>query len=325
MSLAGLLIAFVAFQTPGDAAPPQAELVWLQATSTSACQEEALRQAVAVRLGYDPFVPSHSTKVLVEVTGHSPLTARVRLARQGKAMAERVLSGPADCRQLIDALALALAVAVDPLVLTRAAPAPLAPPPMPQAEPPPKPAAPGPPPPVPVVAAPVTPPPKPIETHLSFAALGAIDWGQHPGGFWGARLGGKFRLAFVSLGLAGWSTFPSQVQLPDGGSVSGLSVGGIFDVCFHAWWLAGCVAAKGGALRYQGFDLVDARQGWAPTVHAGPRLLLELPGTSAVAAHIGGELWFSILRTHMLVSGTAEWQQPLVAGSVVLGIAFRAW
>ncbi len=317
------LLSLILTQSP--AVPPEAELVWLRSGAGQACDEGALRQAVAIRLGYDPFIPSHSTKVLVEISGSTSLTAHVRVARQGTPSAERVLTGPSDCRSLTDALALALAVAVDPMVLTRVAPVPKPEPvvvaepevpvvaPVLQVEAPP----------APVVVQPVK---APLETHLSFSAAGAAEVGFQPGGLAGARLG--VRLAITSrfsTGLSGWVGFPSHAALEEGGFVDGMSVGGLFDACLHVWRLAGCGAIRGGGLRYQARELIDPQSGWAPTMHAGPRLLFELPGSSVVAVHAGAELWFPLLRTQMLVSGSTEWKLPSVAGGVVLGLTFRAW
>lgn len=324
-------------QSAGPTQPPQAELVWIRTASAQACDEAALRQAVAMRLGYDPFVPTHSTKVLVEVSGTTTLTARVRVARQGTASAERTLSGPPDCRSLTEAMALALAVAVDPLVLTRIAPIPPPNPPAPAAVPaknPPEAVAPATSPALSATASPPMPPPAedppaapapPIETHLAFWAAAALDLGHQPGGLLGARLGARLSLSRFSLGLAGWVGFPSSAPLSGGGTVDALGAGGNLDLCLHLWRLAGCVAGRAGALGYQGHQLTEARSGWVPTVQAGPRVAFEFPQDSLLAVHAAAELWLPVVRTRMLAGGSAAWEQPVVAGGVLVGLTLRAW
>lgn len=95
-----------------------ARLVYGRTVEAQACPDEsALREAVARRLGYDPFVTYSALTLVVEIRGdESGLSARVYRVDSGNvAGGVRQLSSPSlDCKELSSAVALAISIALDP-------------------------------------------------------------------------------------------------------------------------------------------------------------------------------------------------------------------
>jgi hypothetical protein len=109
---------------PGRAwAGQSARLVYSRTQDASGCPDEpGLRQAVARRLGYDPFVAASPNTVVAELRGEGEsLKARVYVIREGnRAGGARELAAPThDCTELSAAMALAISIAVDPDALDR--------------------------------------------------------------------------------------------------------------------------------------------------------------------------------------------------------------
>jgi hypothetical protein len=104
----------------GDArAGESSRLAYLRAAGAEQCpDEQALRLAVAVRLGYDPFVAWAKTTVHAEVArAGRNLRARVYIAGEdGRARGSReIVAPPDDCTKLLAAVALAISIAIDPM------------------------------------------------------------------------------------------------------------------------------------------------------------------------------------------------------------------
>jgi len=101
-----------------------ARLVYGKSSEAAACAEEtALRQAVARRLGYDPFVTYATRTMVVELRGDpNGLKARLYVVEADNAAggARELTSAAADCRDLIAAVALAISIAIDPDAADRA-------------------------------------------------------------------------------------------------------------------------------------------------------------------------------------------------------------
>ena len=121
--LAGLG-AIIPVILPGSALAGQsARLVYSRTAEAAACgAESGLRQAVARRLGYDPFVASSVNTVVAELRGEGDgLKARVYVIRDGNQAggARELTSASRNCTELIAAVALAMSIAIDPDSLDR--------------------------------------------------------------------------------------------------------------------------------------------------------------------------------------------------------------
>jgi hypothetical protein len=121
-----LVLAGLAWVMPSHAVAGQsARLVYSRTAEASSCPDEhGLRQAVARRLGYDPFVAASMNTVVAELRGEGEgegLKARVYVIREGnQAGGSRELASPSrDCTELLAAIALAISIAVDPDALDR--------------------------------------------------------------------------------------------------------------------------------------------------------------------------------------------------------------
>lgn len=304
-----------------SATPPHAELNYVRGPGAQACDRQRLEDAVATRLGYQPFSPGAALRVAVEISGQRKLTARVRISQPGAPPSESSVNGPSDCESLTDALALALAVAIDPLMLSRPPPQTGEPsPPVPLADPP-----------APVLPPvemkvvdpqpPAPPPPVPDEsTRLSIHALGGLDLGSIPGGWGSVTVGARLTLGFVGLELDPFVVLPGRGNLEPSGRVGSWALGGKASGCWLWKMLSVCAALGGGQIHYAADELVNAQEGWVGFVAAGPRLSLILPAKPQVVAFkLQGELWVPIARAAMRVSQDIVWRQS-IAGGLQLGV-----
>ncbi|NOU28215.1 MAG: hypothetical protein HOO96_09960, partial [Polyangiaceae bacterium] len=99
-------------------ATPTAKLTYVRGEGAAACADEAsLRQAVAARLGYDPFRPVAENAVSVDVRRVGPrFVAHVKLIdADSKERGDRELQSKSDdCGDLTSTLALTISIALDP-------------------------------------------------------------------------------------------------------------------------------------------------------------------------------------------------------------------
>ena len=116
----------LAFVPQSALAGQSARLIYSRTAEAAGCSDESgLRQEVAHRLGYDPFVAVSGNTVVAELRGEREgLKARVYVVRDGNmAGGARELAAPNhDCAELMAAVALALSIAIDPDALDRAEP-----------------------------------------------------------------------------------------------------------------------------------------------------------------------------------------------------------
>ncbi|MGQ0506916.1 MAG: hypothetical protein ACT4TC_16520 [Myxococcaceae bacterium] len=193
--------------------------------------EQHLKDAVAARLGYDPFAEWGDRTVQAKVeskNGVERVGTVHMLASDGKVLGSLKRSSKAtDCSELAAAMELAITIAIDPLVLSRPEPPP--PPPPPPAKP--EVEARPPPPPnlgeVRTVEA-EAPPPVPtrrIPTEISVLA-GPIVFTGAPRIGVGLNLGLELKWEQFSLGLEGRADLPAGTDVGRGGAVTTWAAGG---------------------------------------------------------------------------------------------------
>jgi hypothetical protein len=121
-------LAGVALAPRAAHAGESARLVYSRSVEAARCPDETeLRQLVARRLGYDPFVAVSMNTVVAELRGDGDgLRARVYVIRESNAAGgTRELQSPMrDCTDLAATVALAISIAVDPDALARVEAAP---------------------------------------------------------------------------------------------------------------------------------------------------------------------------------------------------------
>jgi hypothetical protein len=137
--LSSPIAAAILLWTLRASANPSARLVYVRGPGADLCpNEDAVRKAVAARLGYDPFFLSAPTTIFVEASRDGDHFAAVvkLIDSQGVERGTRRLeSQTRGCGDLIGTLALTISLVVDPVSLATAptppdasAPAPAAPP-----------------------------------------------------------------------------------------------------------------------------------------------------------------------------------------------------
>jgi hypothetical protein len=309
------LFAGVAW-TPPARATPSARLVYSRGAGTDECPDEtALRRAVALRVGYDPFFSWADKTIVASVLRAQPrgFVVRVHLVdREGIEHGTRELGTDGKCADLLDAAALAIAIAIDPLLL--------APAPKPTAEPAPAPEAA----PEPVVTAAGAPAPQRVETSRTSPRVGftasagaVVSLAVAPSPATGLSIGGEARWRQVSLAVE------ARVDAPASHTFSGPSGLGLDTVslsswlvtatvapCVHARALIGCALGQIGSLQAS----TGSSTGSAPWLAAGARVGTAVPLGGGGALRLRADLLANLDRAEIWIDGAMAWKaRPLCA------------
>ena len=302
-------------------ATPAARLVYSRAAGAESCaDEDALRAAVAKRVGHDPFVPSAKQTVVASMAPASGagFVARVRLIDEdGTEYGTREFHAGGACADLLDTAALAIAIAIDPQSLA------------------PRPA--GPPPPAAEVAPPVPAPDAPRERRaereeppadatrvpegspVAFDGLAGVvaSAGFAPALAIGAELGGGLRWRDASLGLEGRIDAPASTPAQGGGQASTWLVVATLAACGHAAPLFACAVAQAGAMRATG-EAPGATDEWVPWWAAGGRFGVTAPLSDETDIRVRSDLVVDLAPPRLHLNGIAApvWDAPRVAESL---------
>lgn len=308
---------------------PSTRLVVERGDGAGRCPEDAeLRQAVAARLGWDPFRPdaADETRLTLWRDGRQLVAQVARRADDGTPLGSRRLTSQADdCRELADAAAFAIAVAIDPTSFTRS-PAPLAP-----VVPVPAPVEPGPltpPPPPPAIAptAAAEPPGPPAAEDALWQPFGGAAvhtaFLAAPSPAPGASIHGGLRHGVGSARIEARFDVPVQ-GASEGvpGVVESQVLAGALVPCGHLDPVALCGVVAVGVLRGVGHE-VDAPGDDATAIVAlGPRLEVEarLSPLVGLFAHVDGLV--TLPRTTLQLDGRDALALPLA--SVVIAVGGR--
>lgn len=328
------LLSFVALALAGGLAAAQrseharAVLEYRVASSAPACPtRDELADAVAARLGYDPFGDGPGPganapqRVSVEVT-----------FAKGTYTGKLVLGGTrsltsTNCRELVDSLAVAVALGVDPeSALRPPATSPTAAPTAPATTPP----APSVVPPAPAASAPPAPPastvapPAPLAVRVWLGPLGSV--GDTPSPTLGLGLGGELNvLAHLAFEAEASSTLPSSVSIGRGGrgtgygSVSQLLVG----ACVPFEPLSLCATGSGGFFYADAGDVDVARPELTSYGAVGLRASFRLALSSRLflRAQLDGQV--PLARTELRIDGASLWETSPVVGRLGLALGLR--
>ena len=320
------------------AGPPAARLVYSRAADAESCpDEEALRRAVAARVGYDAFFPWAKRTVVASVDRREgAFVASVDLVdERGIRHGGHELRAEGSCGDLLDAVALAVAIAIDPQLLLAQQAAP-SPPAATAAPTPPAPALPaptplGPPPatlapPAPAPApspapAPAQPAPSPVTLEGSLGPTAAL--GFAPGVSMGGTVGVEARWSRFSLGLEGFTAARSSKPVTADSSVTAWPLVGALVPCVHVGPAFACALAESGALFASGEQVPGARSSSGTWVAFGARVggELRLQETLSLRLRVDGLL--DATQPSFWVGNTREWPAPLLAGSVGIDAVVR--
>lgn len=316
---------------------PTLHLAYEIAGHREACPDEpAFRRSVALRLGYDPFVPEGrpaARRLSVTVTETAPRSVTVTLLDDaGKVLGRRVINEPPpDCGELVANAAFAASVAIDPSVLTRPAPPAEIPAPGTSApvEPPAEAAA---------RRAPAEPhteaPPAPARAAIvpSLRVGAATSFGVSPGAALGFVLGGSVRSGAVSAGLEGRLDLPTESERSLAGAPdrsvtvrTSLLVGGAH-VCGHFGAARVvpyvCAVVFAGALRGASSGIASAKEDVSAYVAAGPRLGAALALSEHITIDLRIDVPFALAAVELRVDDRAVWTSPAVAAVAGVGASF---
>lgn len=282
-----LLLAQPAF------AAPTARLTYVRGKDAEACVDEAgLKNAVAARLGYDPFrvVADVALSLVVErKAGHFVAHMKLVDAEGHERGARDLTSKSSDCRDLTDTMALTVSIALDPTSLTRPTPTPEpAPDPAPTPEPVPDPA----PTPDPTAKPAPTPKPDPAPQRaspitLTIHAAGHASVGLAPNVAAGGELRAGVRARAFEATLSGLFDLPTESQTSEGGLVrvglTQVSIAG----CGRSQFVSLCGLVGAGAVNAETRDVSDPRSvvTWLPSVGARLGLHLGITEVFGIEAH----------------------------------------
>jgi hypothetical protein len=312
-------------------ASPSARLVYSRTPEASTCPAEAaLREAVAARLGYDPFFAWAKRTIVVQVWRDGrKFLARLQLVdTDGVAHGTRTLASGESCTELFDAAALAISIAIDSLPRTE-----------PQADGEPEPpaalATDAPAPgagagageaPAPTSAAPPTPSvaPDPAPTLaarflLGLDVLGVFDAEPAPTGALVGLAGFDSRAASLSLELRGDAP-SSRGSAAGPGHVRAWSYQATLAPCARYVSASFCVLGAVGLLYARGEGITDPRSDDAVFVTVGARVQGDWPLSAAFSLRAHADGTFDLRRASLQIGGADAWTAPLFAVAAGVGV-----
>jgi len=329
-----IMCAATATEGAARAAPPSAHLEFVRLPGAEKCPDEAaVREAVAARLGYDPFSPAaeSAVSVIFGPSGHG-LHARIELVDEhGEVTHARELTARGTaCDQLASTVELSISMAINPLAFaeelgalperpqaTEVAPAKTEPqasgetpqeletatpimPPIPPAPAPPA-----------TVVKPAPQPPK-LRPRIGTGFITAV--GTAPTVAFGFTLHVGLRARYWSANVEIRADVPASAATPNGGGVSTGLYGATLVPCFHYSAFAACGLFTVAAMvsKGEGFALSFERS--SPYVAAGVRAALEIPLGRIFAVLIAADLVAPIVSTVLIANDTQVFSTPPVAG-----------
>jgi hypothetical protein len=323
--LRGIALALLAVAAGAReaSAAPTARLVYLRGPGAESCPGEGeLRDAVAARLGYDPFATFSLDTLFAEIDKDGTgFVARVKLvAHDSSVRGARSIRGTGECSDLVASLALTISIAIDPLAFTRNGRPEGLPPeerpvqPIPD-DPDARPVIPDPPPEPPSA----TPEPAPrVRVALGAGALGST--GAAPAPAFGFLVFGRMRYRDASLVLEGRADLASSADAVGPGRVSSSLLALTLLPCGHAGWFFGCARGSIGSISAEGLDIAAPGASSALWGAFGARLGLEIPLSEifALRIHVDGDI---VATRYRLRFGEREaFRYPAVAGDLGVGL-----
>jgi len=274
----------------------------------------SLRNAVAARLGYNPFVDDGQTVIVVRVAEERGVLRAIVQSQDklGSVVGERaIVSETRDCRELESAVALALAMAIDPLApVDIPAPAPSTPSP------------PAPPEKRPVVArAPLIEPTEPVIIEAS-TGLFAI-FGAAPKATAGLQVQVTLRRGWWSVAVGGRADWPQTITVGEGRVAASL-LAGMASACGHYRDAAACGVIVAGAVRAEGKDLENARLAVPPYCGVGLRASWDIRLSEMVSIRPTATVLATVASATLQVSGRDIWRSPVASGDVGLAVVVHS-
>ena len=314
---------------------PTSRLTYARGSGAEGCPEETIvRQAVAARLGYDPFFAAADKTIVARILrSREDLRATVELVDDhGIVRGVREFKARnGQCDELVATMALAISIAIDPTN-----PGILGGPPKARPEPPgstpaslerPAPA-----------SAPIAPASRPAQqpeadvpeppaqrvessTVRVTAALFAA-FGTAPAATTGLALSAGIRKGFWSVNAEGRAELPGTAEAGIGQIRTSLWAGALLP-CLHFDPLSLCASAWLGSLRAQGIGFPTSATDHAPYAAAGLRLGVEIPMTAHWAFYPSIDVLGPLFPVDLQVDGSSHWRMPDISAFLRGGVAAR--
>lgn len=301
---------------PAAAEERQVALTYVVEPKLKTCPDEKwVRQAVAARLGYDPFHSGPGTKIEARIRSEDKglgATLEVTTAEGKPAGRRQFTSATGDCLELVSAMELAIAIAVDPHYLSRPAPVEATVEQPPPAPPPATPLAT----PAPVVNA---PPSTPLEFQAQLGALGSI--GLSPSVVPGVTLQLSLRWPRFSLGLDGRADWAGSMNVGTGRIWTSTLLGALVP-CGHFGRFAGCGVLSVGAIQVTG-EIAEARRETSPLVLVGGRLKADFALSTRISLQPFLDVQAVVTRVTVLSGTQPVWVTAPVTGAAGLTVGFH--
>lgn len=305
---------------------PQATLVFEGDAGTETCASETtLRELVAGRLGYDPFVAEASRHVRVQVLTprRGRLAVRIETTRPDGGRGEREFVGAMnECSVLVESAVFAVSIAIDPAALQpqpvvieaptpaiEPEPAPIvAPTPAPIAEP------------VPMVESEPAPLPDAdddVHVALSLGISGSIGASIGIASF-GASFGPEVRYRDFRVALTFRGDVPNGMAT-NGGGIEAHLLAGDLAACGLVSPFFACGVFTLGVLRGQGHGFSTDREVLLPHAALGGRAGLETRVVGPLSVRVQLDLLAHLTSPSLLVGDASAWNMAPI--SAVLGLA----
>jgi hypothetical protein len=297
---------------------PTAHLRYTKKAGANACPDEPdVRDAVAARLGYDPFRDDAARVIDVTVTRDAK--GFHALIEEGTRV-RRLDSQASGCADLASSIAVSLSTAIDPLGIgattasTSTAPSVSASvPTSPSAEPTTAPSISS----APSALAPEAP------SELAFVATvgGHVAFGAAPDLAFGVTTGFALRWPLFQLGLEGRVDAEARGPGPNGGAVKSSIIGLSIVPCLQTDPLFVCALGTFGALRGAGAGVGVPRKETTFYSAAGARIGVEIPLAGPLKLRPRADLLATITRTTLFVEDAEAWTTPALQGFFGLDLA----
>ena len=327
------LAVFALGITRGAAAFPTSRLVYARGPGAEGCpDQDAVRKAVASRLGYDPFFPSSDKTIVARILRDSDhLRGEVELVDEhGAQLGLREFSADANkCDDLVRAMALSISIAIDPKSAETYAQGPPDEPPSAEDSATPKPAEPAPPSPPPHPEAHAAPkavphaaPPTTQHDLVWSAGVGAmVMFGAAPKSTLGGLGFASARTGAWSLALEGQADLPVQdVQRNVKFRTSSYALSAV--PCVHFGAAFACELTALGWINATGTEgAANSGTGWLFSV--GARLGAELTLTRSFGLVAEADLLASPWRVQLKANQEPLWETQTVSEGLGLAAAFH--
>ncbi|MCC7537745.1 MAG: hypothetical protein IT379_16095 [Deltaproteobacteria bacterium] len=327
-----LVAALVPRVAPATAqSPRRATLAYDRRAGASRCPDDVtLRELVAARLGYEPFVAEAGLAVSVVMDGEGgQLRAQIEVhdapsSRRGR---RSLASTDSTCRELVESVALAIALAIDPRATTASRPSAVTPAPPPTSPVEPVRSAPA-----PVVSTPARPrgtrdsasrsarrpnadgDATPLAVHVGAGGLVAL--GTEPDVTVGALVLVGLVGARLSAWLEGRTDLASSRVARDGSGVeASLTAASLFG-CYRLGPVELCGLGSLGVLSGRGRGIAVPRDDTSLHAALGTRAMVSVRVVGPLELRAFADLAFPLTPTTLRIDTQERWSTPVLAGAI---------